>query len=128
MTISWQLAVLRRLFPTQEDKEQQQQKQRLAYSEDRLLQAVTVLIEDLNTIDKWKGYLAFLKGEILQQWLKSFATEFHSETTNGIVYDNEMFAQFVKDTVAYSRGLRSGNERGSNAEETLRQGGNCIIM
>lgn len=119
-----QLSILQNLFPTENGK-----KRRVACSEDRLLQVASILIEDLECIDQWKNYLTFLKGEILEQWLKSFITEFHSETSSGVAYDNEKFAHFLKDMTAYRRGLRRASGANASSDEVVvEEPRSCIIM
>ena len=100
-------------------------KRRVAYKEERLVDASKIFNSDIEVIEQWQEYLPTLKRDMVELWIKSFASEFGKvdDNTGDITYDISKFNQILsnKKEIIADRMRRQSQRSAGNSSEEPRQ-------
>ena len=99
------------------------------FTEQKLVQASYAIIREMKLVDEYVGHLTKHKNIAVTDFLETYATTFVQSRSGDLTYDNDRFAEAVKTTIAYRKGIRRASEVASaQPNEVEDNSTRCVLM
>ena len=80
-------------------------------TEDRLIAASTMLLPEVQQLDEFGDHLKRLRVELIQLFVRAFASEFHDVASTGLItFSCEQFKSAIREVVSYRLRIRQSVE------------------
>ncbi|CAJ1391007.1 unnamed protein product [Effrenium voratum] len=99
------------------------------FTEQKLVQASYAIIPEMKLVDEYVGHLTKHKNIAVTDFLETYATTFVQSRSGDLTYDNDRFAEAVKTTIAYRKGIRRASEvANAQPNEVEDNSTRCVLM